>query len=86
MWEQGKYGEWDYQDRYFWCGGNDTEYIAWKGSHQIFVYPCGDYPNPPSEIIQHTCRIESVEEFDRAMDNGIRYKVEYLKDGKGAFK
>jgi hypothetical protein len=80
-----EYGKWSDTINAFWCGGNDTEYIAWKGSHQIYVFPCGDYPNSPSEVIQHTDRIELVEDFNAAMENGIRYKPTYEIVGKGAF-
>ena len=80
-----RYGKWSENIQAFWCGGNDTEYVAWKGSHQILVYPCGMYPSPPSEVIQHTQRIESVEEFDAAMENGIRFKTNYIDVGIGAF-
>lgn len=53
--------EWSKSINAFWCGGMDEEFIAWKGSHQIFIFPCSDYPNPPTEIIQHTERIETLE-------------------------
>ncbi len=79
------YGDWSDHIQAFWCGGNDSEYIAWRGSHQIYVFPCGSYPNAPSEIIQHTARIETVEEFNNAMENGIRYAATYLEVGQGAF-
>lgn len=79
------YGEWAKGIQAFWCGGNNTEYIAWKGSHQIYVFPCREYPQMPSEVIQHTNRIETVEDFNVAMENGIRYQATYLDVGKGAF-
>jgi hypothetical protein len=80
-----EYGEWSDTINAFWCGGNDTEYIAWKGSHQIYVFPCGEYPNAPSEIIQHTNRIETVGDFNNAMENGIRSRATYIEIGVGAF-
>ncbi|WP_245595193.1 hypothetical protein [Fictibacillus gelatini] len=70
-------GEWSEEIRAFWFGANNCEWIAWKGSHQIFVFPCDEYPNPPSKIIQHNKRIESIEDFTEAMQNGKTYIVEY---------
>lgn len=69
--------EWDKGLNAFWAGGNGCEYIAWKGSHQIFVYPTWEHPAPPSEVIQHTKRIETLTDFDDALDNGRHMKVEY---------
>lgn len=74
-------GEWSEEINAFWHGANNCEWIAWKGSHQIFIYPCDNYPNPPSEILQHTKRIETLEDFTEAMYNGTFFKAEY-KDGK----
>ena len=69
--------EWDKDLNAFWMGGNGCEYIAWKGSHQIFVYPTWEHPAPPSEVIQHTERIETLTDFNDALDNGKRIKAEY---------
>jgi len=69
--------EWDKDLNAFWMGGNGCEYIAWKGSHQIFVYPTWEHPAPPSEVIQHTERIETLADFNDALDNGKRIKAEY---------
>lgn len=70
-------GEWSESINAFWFGANDCEWIAWKGSHQILVYPCGEHPKPPKQILQHDKRIESVEEFTEAMNKGILYSVDY---------
>lgn len=72
-------GEWDKKLNCFWFGANDCEWIAWNGSNQVFVYPCDEYPNPPSKIIQHTERIESLEDFTRAIQGGIVYEASYTK-------
>ena len=63
----------------FWIGGNGCEYIAWKGSHQILIYPCDDYPNPPSGIIQYSKRIENSNDFVDCMKNGIEMNANYEK-------
>ncbi|EOO41625.1 hypothetical protein IIU_00364 [Bacillus cereus VD133] len=62
----------------FWYGANGCEFIAWKGSHQIFVYPCDEYPNPPSEIIQFSERIETIDDFRMALDKGGKLKCSYV--------
>jgi len=69
--------EWDDNINCFWYGANGCEYIAWKGSHHVFVFPTWEYPKPPSEIIQHNTRIETVEEFEKALEMGERMKVTY---------
>lgn len=71
--------EWSKQLNAFWFGANNSEYIAWKGSHQIFEYPCDEYPQPPSRVIQHTKRIETLEEFEKALDNGAWLSVSYTE-------
>lgn len=70
-------GEWDKDINAFWFGANNCEWVAWKGSHQILVYPCDEHPKPPSSIIQHTARIETLEDFTEAMINGVEYKAIY---------
>ncbi|MFS0643782.1 hypothetical protein [Siminovitchia sp. 179-K 8D1 HS] len=70
-------GEWSDTINAFWFGANNCEWIAWKGSHQVFVYPCDEHPNPPSQIIQHSNRIESLEDFTEAIYNGNLYEPEY---------
>jgi hypothetical protein len=74
-------GEWSDSISAFWFGANDCEWIAWKGAHQIFVYPCGEHPKPPSQVIQHTERIETLEDFTEAMETGVLYEATY-KEGK----
>jgi hypothetical protein len=70
--------EWDKDLNAFWMGGNGCEYIAWKGSHQVFVYPTWEHPAPPSEVIQHTKRIETLADFNEALDLGRHIKAEYV--------
>ena len=73
-------GEWSTSINAFWYGANGTEWVAWKGSNQVFEYPCDGYPSPPIAIIQHDKRIETIEDFTNAMYNGKYYKAEYKKD------
>lgn len=70
-------GEWSDNINAFWFGANGCEWIAWKGSHQIFEYPCDFYPNPPSRIIQHDKMIETLEDFTEAMYKGKVYEPRY---------
>ena len=70
-------GEWDKNLNCFWFGSNNCEWIAWKGSNQVFVYPCDKYPNPPSQIIQNTKRIETLGDFTEAIQNGVVYETSY---------
>jgi hypothetical protein len=70
-------GKWSDTINTFWLGANGCEYIAWKGSHQVLVYPCDDYPNPPSEVWQYHERIETVEQFNDALENSVKYKATY---------
>lgn len=72
-------GEWSGNINAFWFGANDCEWIAWKGSHQIFVYHCGNHPNPPKQVIQHSKRIETLEDFNDAMETGVLFKSKYKK-------
>lgn len=80
MKENETIGEWSESISAFWFGANNCEWIACKGSHQITVHPCDKYPNPPTAILQHDKRIETVEDFTNAMNNGKYYEVEY-KEG-----
>lgn len=75
--ENGMVGEWSDSINAFWFSANGCEWIAWKGSHQIFVYPGIAYPSPPTQVLQHTKRIDSVEEFNEAMNTGILYETSY---------
>lgn len=70
-------GEWSDILKAFWFGTNGCEFVAWYGSHQVFVYPCDEYPNQPSQIIQHDTRIESLAEFTKALNNGKVFVPEY---------
>jgi hypothetical protein len=70
-------GEWDNKLNCFWFGANHCEFIAWKGSHQVFIYPCDEYPQAPSQIIQHSDRIETLDDFSAAIQKGIVYDSTY---------
>jgi hypothetical protein len=72
-------GEWADNINAFWFGANRCEYIAWKGSHQVFVYDAECYPEPPSYIIQHNRRIETINEFSNAINNGVYMIASYSK-------
>ena len=67
---------WDDDIKAFWSGGNGCECIAWKGSHQVYIYPTWEHPAPPSGMIQHTKRIETLADFNEALEGKI-IKVEY---------
>lgn len=69
--------EWSKSTNTFWMGANNCEYIAWKGSHQVFEYHCDTYPAPPVRIIQHDKRIETLEEFNAALENGEWFNASY---------
>lgn len=70
-------GEWSDNLNCFWFGANHCEWIAWKGSNQVFVFPCDEYPNPPTQIIQYAKRIETLEDFTNAIQKGVVYDTEY---------
>ncbi|MBM7598225.1 hypothetical protein JOC34_000582 [Virgibacillus halotolerans] len=70
---------WDEKLQIYWAGYNGCEYIAYKGSHQIFEYPTWEYPSPPSRIIQHNERIESEDDFESALDSREWYTAHYTK-------
>jgi len=72
-------GEWDNNMNAFRFGANNCEWIAWKGSHQVFVYPCEKCPQLPSQVIQHTNRIETLEDFSEAIYTGAVYEPTYQK-------
>ena len=72
-------GEWSESIQAFWFGANDCEWIAWKGSHQIFVYPCHSHPSPPTQVIQHTKRIETLEDFTEAIETGKLLDASYTR-------
>jgi len=78
-------GKWSDRFNVFWFGGMGDEYIAWKGSHQVYVFPTDEYPSPPSYIIQHTKRIETLVDFDDALTYGTRMEASYSAVGTGAF-
>jgi len=73
-------GEWSATLSAFWFGANGCEFIAFKGSHQIFVYPCDEHPNPPSEVWHYHEKINTAEQFDDALDNHIKYKAVYVNE------
>ncbi|UED72131.1 hypothetical protein [Brevibacillus sp. HD3.3A] len=68
--------QWAENIQAFWHG-DWREYIAWKGSHQILVYPTDEHPGPPSHVIQYTKRIETLEDFNDALQNGKWLKATY---------
>lgn len=70
-------GEWSHAIDAFWFSANGCEWIAWKGSHQIFVYPGATYPAPPTQTLQHSKRIETLEDFNEAMNTGTLYEATY---------
>lgn len=82
MTERYLVGNWSEKLNAFWMGANNCEFIAWKGSHQIFVYLCDEYPSPPSMIYQHTKRIETLEDFNDALDNQKIFDVTYKEQPK----
>lgn len=71
-------GEWSNTLNAWWYGANGCEYVAWKGSHEIAVYPCDDYPNLPTSFIQGDRRIETLEDFDYVLNNGKVYYAMYI--------
>lgn len=70
-------GHWSDNIKAFWYGANGCEWIAWKGSHHVFVFPCEEYPEKPDMIVEHIERIESVEEFTKAIMTGKVFKPSY---------
>lgn len=70
-------GEWSDSIQAFWFGANCCEWVAWKGSNQVFVYPCDNYSDLPKYVIQHKERIETLEEFTKAIYSGKVYEPEY---------
>ena len=72
-------GEWSETIKAFWFGANGCEWVAWKGSHQVFVYPCDKHPQPPHRIIQHDKRIETLEDFTDAIGYGVVYEPTYTE-------
>lgn len=68
--------QWAENIQAFWHG-DWREYIAWKVSHQILVYPTDEYPNPPSYVIQYNKRIVTLEDFDNVLINGKWFKANY---------
>lgn len=70
-------GKWSDSINAFWFGANGWEMIAWKGSHQIFIYDCDRYPQPPFQVIQHSSRIETLEDFTDAINTGEVYEPTY---------
>ena len=70
-------GEWSEKIQAFWFGANGCEWVAWKGSNQIFVYPGEKHPAPPQQIIHFPERLENVEDFTEAMYKGTVFNVQY---------
>lgn len=70
-------GEWSENLKVWWMGANNCEFIAWKGSHEIAVYPCDKYPNLPTHFIKGDRRIETLEDFDYTLNNGKKYSAQY---------
>lgn len=77
MTKRKQLGEWSNGIQAFWYGANADEWIAWKGSNQIFVYSSESYPSPPYQVIQHDKRIETLEDFNDAFENGKKLDVFY---------
>lgn len=72
--------EWSETLNAFWYGANGCEYIAYRGSHHVFVYPCHKHPEPPSEVWQFTRRIETLEDFNEALNNHVVYVANYRNE------
>lgn len=72
--------EWSDKLNAFWRGANGCEYIAYRGSHHIFVYDCDTYPSPPIAVWQFTRVIDSLEDFEEALENSVKYKAVYVND------
>jgi hypothetical protein len=70
-------GEWSDDLSAFWFGANGCEFVSWKGSHDIYVYPVDDYPNPPAYVIHGIKQIETLEDFNYTLNNGIEYECNY---------
>lgn len=70
-------GEWSETIKAFHFGANGLEFIAWKGSHQVFVFDCDTYPQPPCQILQYTNRIETLDDFTNAIYKGRSFDVIY---------
>ncbi|MBX6360513.1 MAG: hypothetical protein IRZ03_10600 [Acidobacterium ailaaui] len=84
----GLVGQWSNTLNTFWYGANGCEFIAFKGSYQILVFPTDEYPKPPSQIIHHTDKIETLRDFNEALEKGVWYDACYKKSrlvGKGAW-
>lgn len=71
-------GEWSDKVNAFWFGANGREWIAYKGSRQVFVYPCDHYPAPPSQVIQHNEPVETLNVFTDAIRTGTVYNATYM--------
>ncbi len=77
--------EWSETLNAFWYGANGCEYIAFKGSHHIFEFPCDKFPGPPTRVIQYTNRIETLEDFENALDNGKWYQASYKEEVRNEY-
>lgn len=65
----------------YYAGFNGMEFFGIKGTHQILVYDCEEFPKPPCEIIQYHKRIQTKYEFEDALYNGMYLATSYVKDG-----
>jgi len=70
-------GEWSEDLSAWWFGANGCEFVAWKGSPEIAVYPCDNYPELPTHFIKSDKRIETLEDFDFVLNNGEKYACQY---------
>lgn len=70
-------GEWHERINAFYFAANGREYVACKGSHQVMVYDGATYPAPPSMVLQHTDRVETLDDFSLALRFGKRMQATY---------
>lgn len=73
-------GEWSDTLNAWFFDANNCEFVAYTGSHDIFVYSCDKYPAMAEKVIHGDRRIESLEDFDHVLNNGVTYNCAYTPE------
>ncbi|WFO97897.1 hypothetical protein [Bacillus subtilis] len=79
---KGIIGEYNVDLNIFWFGANGCEYISYKNSRQVFVYPTHTHPAPPDRLIVYSRPIKTLHDFGEAIENGEVYKSRYTPTGE----
>lgn len=73
-------GDWDNELNAFLYVASGCKWVAYKGSHQIFVYWTKEPLAPPYQIIQNPNPITTIQEFTNTIRHGSIHNLSYKEE------